>query len=238
MKYLVIADIHSNLEALEKVFEETVRMKFDKILCLGGIVGHGASPNECIELLKEKKALCIMGNHDAACVGLMNLSWFRPESRKSIEWTKKILTGNNLGFLKDLPKFFSTKFLLTVHGTPENPLKEHMDERKAEKTLEQVAEDLILVGHNHNPFYYTEKEKMVDIKGSHTIKFEGKRMVVSMPSVGQPRDVDNRTGYGILDFEKKELEIKRIHYDWKTAAEKIRKAGLPEFSATRLEKGI
>ncbi|MBU1120911.1 metallophosphoesterase, partial [Candidatus Micrarchaeota archaeon] len=62
--------------------------------------------------------------------------------------------------------------------------------------------------------------------------------VVSMPSVGQPRDVDNRTGYGILDFEKKELEIKRIHYDWKTAAEKIRKAGLPEFSATRLEKGI
>jgi len=240
MKYLILADVHSNLEALEEVFEATKNFAFEKILCVGDIVGYNANPNECIELLRKKKNLiALLGNHDAACVEMIGTENFSESAKECLEWTKKELSEENKKWLQELPKFFSTKFLLAVHGTPNNPLSEYMDAEKAEKSLKQVAEDLILVGHNHKPFYFEEKEKtLTAIKEDKTIDFSGKRMVVSLPAVGQPRDENKRTGFAVLDFNQQIMHVRRLSYNIKKAQEKIFEAGLPREMAERLEKGI
>jgi len=245
MRYLVIADIHSNLEALNAVLESAKRYYYDRILCLGDIVSYGAQPNECIELLKKQNPICLLGNHDAACTGLMEeepfgiSTNFNEHAAECVKWTKKQLTESSRNFLSYLPKFFSMQFLLAVHGTNNDPLLEYMDAEKAEKCLKQVVEDLVLVGHTHKPFYYEAKQKdLTLVVGDRTINFSGKRMVVSIPSAGQPRDENPKAGYAVLDFQKRSLEIRRIEYNYKAAQEKIRKAGLPEIEAERLEKGI
>ena len=237
MKYLVLADIHSNLDALKACLKDASK-QYQRILCLGDIVGYGANPNECIELLRKKNAICLMGNHDAAAVELLGRGWFNPTARKAVEWTASILTEKNKAFLKELPEFFSCKFLFAVHGSPNNPLTEYMDGKIAEHSLKCVIEDIVLCGHSHIPFKFEEHKQVKTMPGNSKIEFEGKRMVLSMPSVGQPRDGNPKTGYALLDFEEKSIEIKRIDYDIESASEKILKAGLPEFLAIRLKKGI
>ncbi|MCD6247085.1 MAG: metallophosphoesterase family protein [Candidatus Diapherotrites archaeon] len=238
MRYLVISDVHSNLEALLACFDSAKDSEFKRILCLGDIVGYGANPNECIELLRKKEAICIMGNHDAACTEQLSLEWFNSLAKRCVEWTKKQLTVENYKFLSELPVFFSCKWVFAVHGTPASPIEEYMDERKAKIALEKVAEDLVLCGHTHKPFKVEEKGRLEPIEEDETtIELGNKRMVVSLPSVGQPRDKNPKAGYAILDFEEKTLEIRRVEYEVEKAAKKIKQAGLPEFIAERLKEG-
>ncbi|MEW6295311.1 MAG: metallophosphoesterase family protein [Candidatus Diapherotrites archaeon] len=240
MRYLIISDIHANSEALNAVLESAKRYYCDRLLCLGDIVSYGAEPNECIEVLRKQEGLlCIMGNSDAASAGIIGTELFTENAAQCVEWTKKQLTESSRNFLSHLPKFFSMQFMLAVHGTNNDPLLEYMDEEKAELCLKQVVEDLVIVGHTHKPFYYEAKARdFIPIVGDSTINFSGKRMVASIPSVGQPRDENPKAGYAVLDFQKRSLEIRRIEYNYKLTQEKIRKAGLPEIEAERLEKGI
>ena len=238
MRYLVISDVHSNLEALLACFDSAKDFGFKRILCLGDIVGYGANPNECIELLRKKDAICLLGNHDAACIEQLSLEWFNPLAKQCVEWTKKQLTMQNRKFLVELPVFFSCEWVFAIHGTPTNPIEEYMDEGKAKIALEKVAEDLVLCGHNHVPFKVEEKGHLEPIEEEETIiELGNKRMVVSLPAVGQPRDRNPKAGYAILDFKEKTLEIVRVEYEVEKAAEKIKQAGLPEFIAERLKEG-
>lgn len=237
MKYLVLADIHSNLEALKACLKDAGR-QYQRILCLGDIVGYGANPNECIDLVRKKDTICLMGNHDAAVTGMLKKEWFNPAARKAVEWTAGILTKKNKAFLRELPEFFSCQFLFAVHGSPSDPLREYMDGKVAEQSLKCVIEDIVLCGHTHTPFKFEQGKEVRMLPGNNKIEFEEKKMVLSMPSVGQPRDRNPKAGYGILDFEEKTIEIHRIDYDIESASEKILKAGLPEFLAERLFKGI
>lgn len=237
MRYAVLADIHSNLEALEACIGDAKKQGCKRILCLGDIVGYNANPNECIELLRKNKAICLMGNHDAACTGNLSIEWFNPLARQCLEWTKRALSNKNKKFLSELPVFFSCEWLFAVHGTPMKPVEEYMNEQKAREALRKVSEDVVLCGHNHVPFKVAEGTGLEPIVGNKKIKLN-RRMVVSLPAVGQPRDNDARAGYAILDFEEKSLEIIRLAYDIEKASEKVVLAGLPEFIAERLKKGI
>lgn len=236
MRYLLLADIHSNLDALAACLEDAKDKGFSRILCLGDIVGYGAEPNECIKLLRKNDAICLLGNHDAACIGELSLEWFNPLARACIEWTRKEITASNKKFLAELPVFFSCQWVFAVHGTPADPIKEYMDEAKAKLALQKVAEDLVLCGHNHVPFKVEENATPEPIEGNAIIKLN-KRMVVCLPAVGQPRDLNPKAGYAILDWEEKTLEIVRISYDVESAIRKIKQAGLPEFIAERLRYG-
>ena len=237
MKYLVLADVHSNLEALEACLKEA-KNQYSRILCLGDVVGYGASPNECTELLRKKDAICLMGNHDAAAVGLLRKDWFNEEAGRAVEWTAGVLTKENKTFLGELPEFFSCQYLFAVHGSPMDPLMGYMDGKIAERSLKLVVEDIVLCGHTHVPFKFEEGKGAKTLPGNSKIEFSGKRMVLSMPSVGQPRDRNPRAGHAILDFENRIIEIKRTPYTIEKASEKILGAGLPEFLAKRLQKGI
>ncbi|MGC8842688.1 MAG: metallophosphoesterase family protein, partial [bacterium] len=67
MRYGIISDIHSNLPALEVVITY-LKNEVDAFLCLGDIVGYGAQPNECCDIIRELRPICVAGNHDWGAV--------------------------------------------------------------------------------------------------------------------------------------------------------------------------
>ncbi len=239
MRYLLIADVHSNLHALDAVLASARKIGYERALCLGDIVGYNAKPNECIELLRKNNVICLQGNHDAASVGEISLENFNPEAAECIEWTKKNLTAQNKKFLSELPRFFSMQYLLAIHGSPENPLWGYMDAEIAGDSLQRVPEALVICGHVHAPFYYEANSSSIKaIIGNSKIPCMGRRMVVSLPAVGQPRDGDKNAGFGILDTESGELRIFRVEYDVKKTYDEILAAGLVRFEAERLLSGM
>src|SRR3989338_6257691 len=129
MKIAIIADVHSNLEALEGVLKDISNKDVDDIICLGDIVGYGANPNEVIELIKKKNIKCLKGNHDLNAVTLEKLDWFNDFAKEALKWTNKVLTEENKQFLKELPETLEIKDkenrLLAVHGSPKDHLYEY-----------------------------------------------------------------------------------------------------------------
>ena len=239
MRYLLIADVHSNLHALNAVIAAAQKIGYERALCLGDIVGYNARPNECIEILRKNNVICLQGNHDAASVGEIPLEEFNPEAAECIKWTKPKLTAQNKNFLSELPRFFSMQYLLALHGSPENPLWGYMDAEIAGDSLQRVPESLIICGHVHMPFYYeANADSTKAIIGNSKIQCRGRRMVVSLPSVGQPRDGNPNAGFGILDAESRELGIFRAEYDVKKTYDEVLQAGLPRFEAERLISGM
>lgn len=237
MRYLLLSDIHSNLEALKTVLERARMLRYDRLIVVGDIVGYYAEPNECIELLKmQNDAIILQGNHDAAVAEEIDTKKFNETARKAIEWTKKEISEKNKEFLKSLPKFFSIPFLLAVHGTPFNALWGYMNEVSAKETIEKVPENVVVCGHNHVCFQYTESKGLVEYARCTTVSLE-ENCVISLPSVGQPRDENQQTGLALIDFEKKEMRIERINYNIEKTISKTEKVGLPKELIERLRVG-
>ena len=221
MKVAVLADIHANLPALEKVLEEIEGMpKF----CCGDLVGYNPFPNEVIDLVKKENIVSILGNHDHAVL-TGDTSWFNRIAASAIEWTVKELTAENLEFLKTLAQSHDNEFSM-IHGSPKNPLEEYVPPEAPEYVFRDLfnytKSDIIILGHTHVPFVKRIDEKLIFNPGS----------------VGQPRDFDSRASYAILDTKTKELEIKRVDYDVERTAERIVKEGLPGRLAWRLFSGM
>lgn len=238
LRYLLLADIHGNLEALKTVLMDALKFKYKRIIVLGDIIGYYTKPNECLQLLNKKQNALLMGNHEAAINEMLSLDDFNEEARISLEWTKKNLTKENLELIKAMPKFFALDLMLAIHGTPMNPLEEYMNEMNALLSLKICSEQLIVCGHTHKPFIVNEKGEKTEIKGNQKIDFKTKRIVASLPSVGQPRDEDNRAGYCILDLNEFELHFRRIQYNIKATTEDAKKNGIPKPLIERLYKGI
>lgn len=221
MEVAVIADIHSNLPALERVLREVRDMpKF----CCGDLVGYNPFPNEVIDLVRREKIVSILGNHDHAVL-TDDTSWFNPTARRAVEWTKKELSSENLDFLKNLPRVYDNE-LYMIHGSPKNPLEEYVYEDDPEYVFRDffnyTKNDILVLGHTHVPF----------------IRRIDERLVFNPGSVGQPRDFDSRASYAILDTKTKELEIKRVEYDIEKTAKKIQGIGLPGRLSMRLFSGV
>ena len=229
MKIAIISDIHSNLEALEAVLNHIKTKSIDKIICLGDIVGYGASPNECIELLIKNNVECIKGSHDLNSVTLEKLDFFNDKAQEALKFTNKVLSEVNKKFLIDLPETIELKNknnFLGVYGSPSGHLYEFIeantDEDKIKDLLELQKFDVVAVGHTHIP----------DIK-----RFELK-VFLNPGSVGQPRNNNTKAQYAILDLDDINfVTLETVEYDIDTAAKKIIQAGLPKFLAERLYFG-
>lgn len=237
MRCLIISDIHSNLSALNACLDDAEEKGIDKIICLGDIVGYAAKPNQCIEILRNKKAICILGNHDAACINKIELNWFNSLARFCIEWTIKELKKENKEFLLKLPEKIENKDFFAVHGSPFRPLKEYMDEEVAFLSFQKISQNILLCGHSHIPFIIEQGKEIMPIKGDKVISLKNSRFVISIPSVGQPRDLDSRAGYAILDLEKMNIEIYRVKYDIEQTIQEIKQASLPKIFGERLRYG-
>ncbi len=229
MRFALISDIHGNLEALTVALEAIDKRGVDSIVCLGDIVGYGADPVECLDIVRAKASTVILGNHDAAAIGSEDLAYFNDKARSAALWTQAVLSAKDKDYLRTLPLLYLDKDLHFVHGTPLYPEDWNyiFTAYDTQGQYEAIQGEVCFVGHSHVPGDFKEKR---DDTGT------GKR-IINVGSVGQPRDRDPRLCCAIYDTESKEVEFVREEYDIKSAAAKIRKAGLPVFLAERLEWG-
>lgn len=242
MRYAVISDIHSNLEALTAFLEEIKKLKIDKIVCLGDIVGYNANPNECIELLKANNAVCVMGNHDSRAAGLEEPDDFNYHAAAAIYWTRKALTPENKDFLASLPRMVLVdKKFLAVHGWINDTDSYVLGMRDAKKNfllLKEKKTGLCFFGHTHVPVAYAEKQGEVHPVPGPVLKVSVEESYLVNPgSIGQPRDRDPRASFIVYDTRKSQISYNRIEYDIHSTAGKIIAAGLPERLAERLKLG-
>jgi len=221
MRYGIIADIHGNLEALEVVLRD-LSGKVDQIICLGDIIGYGPNPNECCEILRNKKIPSVMGNHEKAVLGELPLEWFNPNAAEAVRWTKKEILPDNLEYIRGLPLTFEYPEFQIVHGSLINPVEEYLENLfDAIPTFELMTKPVLFVGHTHRPLHLNYKEKKI----------------INPGSVGQPRDGDPRPAYLIYDSEKKKADLYRVNYDIESVQQKMKIAGLPTFLIERLSFG-
>jgi putative phosphoesterase len=227
VKIGIISDIHSNLEALDVVMKRLAAEEVERIYCLGDIVGYGPNPNECVEKVRSSCFACVLGNHDAALTGLTPIYSFNSYARSAIEWTKRVITEENLEYLKSLPLAFMEEQFMLVHATPVNPASWdyiHSDEEAQGHFLAMNDTKTAFIGHSHVPKCYETKDKS--------------KRIINVGSVGQPRDRDPRASCGLFDSKTGKFEWIRETYSVQDTAQKIRTANLPEYLAVRLFIGM
>lgn len=241
MRFGIISDIHGNLEALNAVLEVLSRERIDKYICVGDIIGYGANPIECITYIKDLNPLVVLGNHEAACLGVTDVRYFNPIAREAVMWTKNHLIKENLDFLRKLLLVYVDKNFTLVHGTLQEPEFFHymFDIKSAFVTFNLMTTRLCFIGHSHIPGIFVKRngEIRYGLKEKYVIS-DDEKIIVNAGSVGQPRDGDPRSSYSIYDSEENIVEIKRVAYNVELAQRKILTSGLPPALAYRLKEGV
>jgi diadenosine tetraphosphatase ApaH/serine/threonine PP2A family protein phosphatase len=244
MRYLVLSDVHANLEALAAAIDAAAG-EWDQALILGDLVGYGADPNAVVERIRQLPVAAIVrGNHDKVAAGLAPVDSFNHVARQAIEWTAAVLTPDNLQWLAAMPQGPVAIDALTeiCHGAPWDEDAYLFDERDVEEARSSQSRPLCLFGHTHVPSIFRIEpavEAMLPVRGERCrIPIDpNARYLVNCGAVGQPRDSDPRAAFGLLDTTTRALTIVRTPYDLATAQTKIMDAGLPPVLAQRLALG-
>ena len=240
MKYAIISDVHANIDAFEPVLQEIDARCVDQVVCLGDVVGYNANPNECADIVRERNVPTILGNHDAVACGLEEPWGFNPVALAAAMWTREQLSDDNLEWLKSLPDALNLTSFVGVHGAPKNHntyLFSWEDILPHLYFLEEQNTNICMIGHTHTPgifsadgVYTVDDDSCFELGGD-------KCFFVNPGSVGQPRDGDPRSAFGILDTETNIFEQVRVNYPVEKAANRVIDAGLPQFLAERLALG-
>ena len=240
MRYAIISDIHSNLEAFEAVLLDCDREGITKFFCLGDIVGYGANPAECLERIKRLDVISVAGNHDWAVAGNIQPTNFNAVAKEAVVWTKENLKPEDIAYLSHLELFKEHDDFYLVHATLHEP-EEFIylnDITESRKTFALMNHQICFLGHTHVPVIFIEHNQDIKICDQHECPLEpNKKYIVNVGSVGQPRDKNPKASYGIYDADRATIQIKRVPYDIGRAQEKILKAGLPMSLAYRLALG-
>lgn len=248
MRIGIFSDVHSNIEALTTVMGEyeNADPKPDKLVCLGDVVGYGANPNECCEIVREVADFTILGNHDAAVCGRMNYAFYYDAARNALDWHAKQLVEHHHEWLKTLPYRHDLEEydLSFCHGSPVN-----LEEFEYVFNVHQATQLIpywdelrwiTFIGHSHltKAFELDQEGGATEIFGPKLNFKKGKKYIVTVGSVGQPRDNDNRACYGLFDLEEASFHYTRVEYDIRNAARKIFESDLSSDFAKRLFFGI
>lgn len=239
----VISDIHANLEALEAVLAAVDAEAPDEIWCLGDIVGYGANPRECIDLIRERADVCLAGNHDLAAIGSIPTDVFTQGAAASARWTTEQLADADRAWLASLEPRGSRAGAGMFHGSPRDPIWEYvMSSLAAEMCLDEATNPLVLVGHSHVALAFSrrpgEPATGETRKGGTVLDLRGAEWILNPGSVGQPRDGDPDAAWLLLDLTSGTADYRRAEYDIAAAQSAIRLAGLPESMADRLRLGV
>ena len=240
MRYAVVSDVHSNIEALDAVFAQL--RDDDKLLCLGDIVGYGPNPNECVEKIRARATATVLGNHDVAAIDNFGLAYFNPAAREAMKWTQGVLTPENLAWLDSLGYEFRMPEFLLVHGAPVNYFEYVLDKPAAARAFAATDAPLIFIGHTHIAEVYTlQPDGTIEHahlqQGGEVKLLPGQRYLINVGSVGQPRDLNPRSSFGFYDSDAQTLTITRVEYPIAQVQEKIVSAHLPDALARRLLVG-
>lgn len=244
MRYAVISDIHSNLTAFQAVLQDIeARGGFERIWCLGDIVGYGPDPKECIALLRQYDHICVAGNHDWGAIGKIGIDDFNPEAAAACRWTGQQLDQQDVDYLANLPLTISEGDFTLAHGSPREPIWEYLVSiHVAKVSFKHFQTKFCLVGHSHVPLVFeslapdgdcTVHEFPIDTP----FTLDGNRLIINPGGVGQPRDSDPRASYAIYDSDHKVVWHHRVPYDIASTQQRMREYGLPHGLAARLSHG-
>jgi diadenosine tetraphosphatase ApaH/serine/threonine PP2A family protein phosphatase len=239
-KFAIFSDVHANLEALQAVLKDIESQNIENLIFLGDVVGYGANPAECLDLIGNLECPMLLGNHDAEVAGDHRLDAHRETVRLALEYSRGQLTREQRQFLGKLPLVAQMEDFILVHASLNEPEKWNYVDTIAETMAHFKEQKLIGCFHGH-----THVPMVCELRTSHLTLYRDPKHVltssgqwlVNVGSVGQPRDKDPRACYVIYRPDQNTVEFRRVAYDIAVAQRKIRKAGLPEFFATRLEQG-
>lgn len=250
MKIGFVSDTHGNLPAFKKVVEHMDTQGVDIKVHLGDIVGYGPYPNECVEMTLQNFNYIVMGNHDSACVNIEESWGFNPLAKEAIEWTAKNTSEENKAILNSLEYGYSVDKLMFVHGSPADTFDYIFDKSDASRAFSAtlVDFDIAFIGHTHvpgvfvnngsNAISYSRPEQKVGATSAFKLTIpEGKKAIVNVGSVGQPRDNDPRASYAVYDTETKEVTFFKVTYDIDLITGKMQRFGFDSRSIMRLLQG-
>jgi diadenosine tetraphosphatase ApaH/serine/threonine PP2A family protein phosphatase len=246
MRYLVLTDIHANLEALETCLADAGARGFEKVLVLGDLIGYGADPNAVVARVQGLHPEAIVrGNHDKIARGMEEAEGFNLVARSAAQWTFDALTAEHRAWLVELPQgpVEVDEMVEICHGSPFDEDTYIFDELDARHALKIATRPLCLFGHTHYPVSFELRGDALNstgpaAAGEATLQLHnGAKYLLNPGSVGQPRDGDPRAAYAIVDTAKKRVELIRLHYPIEAAQAKLRAAGLPDMLARRLASG-
>jgi diadenosine tetraphosphatase ApaH/serine/threonine PP2A family protein phosphatase len=240
LRYAILSDLHGNVQATEAVLAYIDGAQIDTTVCLGDVVGYGASPNECIAAMRDRNIPTVCGNHDAVASGREEPWGFNPIALAAAMWTREQLTPENLKWLEELPDSVTFEHFVAAHGSPTDRDCYMFTWEDVLPHLPHVQEqgyNLCFFGHTHSPgIYSADGAYTVDDDGKFQLG-DDKTFFINVGSVGQPRDGDARSSLGVYDSDTREFELVRVAYDVEATARDIVKAGLPDFLAERLFLG-
>ncbi len=245
MRYLVLSDIHANLEALEAVLDAARALPHDRVLVLGDLVGYGADPNAVVDRVRGLSPHAVIrGNHDKVGAGLESPEAFNTVARAAIRWTYEALSDDNRDWLAELPAgpVAIDELVEICHGTPFDEDVYVFDDTDVLRSMEASSRRVCLFGHTHVQVGYRLWQQSLTLETADPrrplpIAFGDGHYLINPGSVGQPRDGDPRAGFGIYDAARQSLEIHRTPYPIEQTQGRIREAGLPEALAQRLAIG-
>lgn len=246
MRYLVITDIHANLEGLEACLADAERRGYDQILVLGDIVGYGPDPNAVVDRVRGLNAAAIVrGNHDKVALGMNQADGFHAAARAAAHWMLESLTDDNREWLAQLPRgpVGVNGGIEICHGAPFDEDAYIFEELDARQAFDSLHQPVGFYGHTHFAIAFRLIGDTLDIVGpapigDTTLLLDpAAKYLVNPGSVGQPRDGDPRAAYAIYDTDAKRIDLLRVSYSIEQTQDKMLKAGLPEPLVKRLALG-
>lgn len=245
MRYLILSDLHANLEAATAAIRDAEKTGWDAVLCLGDLVGYGGDPNGVIDLVRAlRPAAIVRGNHDKVVAGLEEGEMFSDVAREAAHWTRSVLRSDNRDWLAALPRGpLAVGSFHIAHGTPVDEDDYILNDLDAAGVFEGASFDTCFVGHSHFACVFSAKGETMRLEmlqgDTRELRLEaGVRSLVNPGSIGQPRDHDPRAAYGVYDDAAGVVTVRRVAYDVASAQRRIRQAGLPDPLAMRLEFGL
>ncbi len=245
MRVAAITDIHANLAALEAVLAAIEETGPEQVWCLGDVVGYGAEPDACADLVRERCDLCLAGNHDLAVLGALAVAGFSHSAAEAVLWTRENVAERTLELLRELEPRGRREGIGLFHGSPRDPVWEYLlSGEQADDCFDVQAERVGLVGHSHAALFFTRPAGAGRGEGRGGQAGDGASLdladgawLLNPRSVGQPRDGDPRAAWLELDTERQTARFHRVPYEVERAAQAILAAGLPPRLGDRLFVG-
>lgn len=243
MRIAIISDIHSNIEALTEVMRVIDRLKVDRVVSLGDVVGYGASPNACCDVVRTHAEVTLLGNHDAAVSGRMDYSFYYDAARHALDWSASMVSEENHAWLRSLPFTYRIGDVGFSHGSPIEPRAyEYIFAIEQARELTPFALDLpevTFIGHSHLcKAFALGNGEVNDVVSQKFGVRKGYKYIISVGSVGQPRDYDNRACFVIYDTQSRTVDYLRVEYDIQASAQRIFDADLALNFGKRLFLGV
>jgi diadenosine tetraphosphatase ApaH/serine/threonine PP2A family protein phosphatase len=247
MRAAIVTDIHANLPAFEAVLAAIEAAGVDEIWCLGDVVGYGAEPDACADLARERCDVCLVGNHDLAVLGALDIGAFSEAAATAVAWTRGQVDARTTEWLRELEPAGERERIGLFHASPRDPVWEYvLSAEQADACLDAQEQRISLVGHSHVSLFFVRpaggEEQPEEVRGAQAgddtlLDLGAGEWLINPGSVGQPRDGDPRAAWLELDTDGPSARFHRVPYDVERAAEAIVAGGLPRRLAERLKVG-